>query len=419
MKKTILLTFCVLVSFVALPLFVFSQEDNNTSTSTEAEIVSAEVKALNLKIEEKKQAIKQIEQTIANYKGKIETKRLEAISLSNQVSILDNRVAQVEMDLKATEGKLDILNLEIEQLKLTIEEKQKTMDRQKEIIAELIRTLHQNKDKNYIEVLVTYNSFSDFYNGLQYLETVEEGLGQSVQSLKVAKAQLDEKREETESKQSDYLALNEQLQEKKKDLQENMFNKEILLARTNASERTFNSLVDNLRKQYEQEEAEIQSIEQEMRKKLESENKLEKTNTDGNFFLTWPAPSRYITAYFHDPDYPYRHIFEHNAIDIRASQGTPIRAAASGYVSQARVCYSSSCYSYIMVMHSGGFTTVYGHISKIGVNIDQFVAKGDIIGYSGGTPGTIGAGPFVTGPHLHFELRKNGIPVNPLSYLPH
>lgn len=416
MKKRFLLIFCALVGLTALPLFVFSQEED---ISPPAEVVSAEVEALNLKIEEKKQAIKQIEQSIASYKSKIETKRLEAISLSNQMSILDNRVVQVELDLKVTEQKLDVLNLEIEQLQLTIEGKQKTMDRQKEIIAELIRTLHQNKDKNYIEVLVTYDSFSDFYNGLQYLENVEEGLGQSVQSLKVAKAQLDGKKIEAETKKADYVALNNQLREKKKDLQENMFSKETLLAQTNASERTFTSLVDNLRRQYEQEEAEIQSIEQEMRKKLESENKLEKTNTDGEFFLGWPAPSRYVTAYFHDPDYPYRHIFEHNAIDIRASQGTPIRAAASGYVSQARVCYSSSCYSYIMIMHSGGFTTVYGHMSSIGVSIDQFVAKGDIIGYSGGTPGTFGAGPFVTGPHLHFELRKNGIPVNPLAYLPH
>jgi murein DD-endopeptidase MepM/ murein hydrolase activator NlpD len=94
-----------------------------------------------------------------------------------------------------------------------------------------------------------------------------------------------------------------------------------------------------------------------------------------------------------------------------------LRAAGDGYV--ARVKFSgTTAYAYIMIIHSNGLSTVYGHVSSVSVEQDQYVLQGDKIGLTGGAPRSIGAGAFTTGPHLHFEVRKNGIPVNPLDYLP-
>ncbi len=377
--------------------------------------IREEIDNLNDQISEKRISVKKLEHSIEQVKRKIEEKKLESVSLQNQLAILENHTTQVELEISATEERIEEIELEIEALGGEIVLTEDQITRYKRMIGEFVRTLHYEQDQNFLEVLAAYDSVSDFYNRLQYLQTIEKDLGSNAKALKLAKGELEQKKSLTVDRKESYDKLKSQLSDKKLDLVEQSSAKNDLLDQTELSKRVQGTLLANLKKQYQSIESEILAAEREVRKRLDLEERL--SGVDGGSLLSWPTDGRYITARFRDPSYPYRHVFEHNAIDIRAAHGTPLRSAKAGYVARAKRCSSPSCYSMVSIVHSGGLSTVYGHMSKILVAEDQFVTRGDIIGYSGGTPGTNGAGPFVTGPHLHFEVRKEGIPVNPLDHL--
>lgn len=378
--------------------------------------VSTEIDQLNKQIDTRKDKIKELEDTIAKYKNNIDVKRTEAVSLKNQMSILENRIAQAEADVSLTTEKLDKTKLEIEALNITITQKQETINKQKKIVSKIIQTLHANDQKNFLEIMLTNDNFAEFYNQAKYLESVYTDLGRSVKQVRLAKEDLDKKKAQAEERRKTYGELLVQLENKKKDLNEKMGNKQSLLVQTQSSELKFRTLLDSLRQQYRMVENEVRSYEDQMRKKLADQERFKNIPAKMGDFA-WPVSGRYVTSRFHDPDYPFRRVFEHSGTDIRSPQGSPIRAANSGYVGRAKRCTLATCYSYVLLIHNGNLSTVYGHMSKITVTDDQYVNKGDIIGYSGGTPGMVGSGPFVTGAHLHFEVRLNGIPVDGMNYL--
>jgi murein DD-endopeptidase MepM/ murein hydrolase activator NlpD len=408
MKKIISIT----IFLVALGL-IFNRP--NLAFSGYEEEINQEIKNLNNKISGNKKKIEDIQAQQQQYNELIAQKRNEQGSLSNDLEILNAQAAKTQLDIDATELEIDKTNLEIKKTALDIQDKDDQINKEKEHVATILRLMYKQDQVSALEILLLNNSLADFINQVQYLENTNEEIAKSVSALKDNKDKLEENKRTLVAKENELNTLKTTLEEQHSVLTQQQEDKNFLLEETKQSEKKYQYLLAAARKEQERASAEISSLEKSVREKL---SKL-KDNPDFNYTgLIWPSGQNYITATFHDPDYPFRRsLGEHSGVDIRASYGTTLKAAANGYVARVKFDGTKN-YAYIMIIHGDGLSTVYGHVSGVSVKADDYVAQGQVIGRTGGLPGSPGSGPFCTGAHLHFEVRKNGIPVNPLEYLP-
>jgi murein DD-endopeptidase MepM/ murein hydrolase activator NlpD len=124
----------------------------------------------------------------------------------------------------------------------------------------------------------------------------------------------------------------------------------------------------------------------------------------------WPVAGQ-VTSYFGDRLNPFSGEGEfHTGVDISTRYGETVRATADGVVIQADV---HAGYGRLLVIdHGFGVTTYYGHLASFAVSVGMYLHQGDAIGY-------VGVSGRTTGPHLHYEVRLNDMPVNPMRYLQH
>lgn len=406
-KLPIILLTLILAGLLTTSSSVFGQAGSS---------VDDEIKSLNDKIQNQKKQMDNLAEKQKAYQAAIEQKRQDKDNLTNQLSILENRAAKVQLDIESTNLNIDKTNLEIKKIQLDMENVNNDIETEKQHISSLLRLVYKQDQVSTIEMLLLNDSLAEFLNQAKYLENTNDKIKESLESLQGKKDQLEKSQLSLDAKNKDLTDLKTELEQKVDNLSYEQQSKEVILEETKSSEAEYQRLLAQAKKEQLQAEAEVYSLEKAIRQKMSEKDK-EKLES-GSSDIAWPVSGRTITTGFHDPDYPYRKIIgEHPAIDIRSPQGSTLRAAGDGYV--ARVKFDgSTAYAYIMIIHNNGLSTVYGHVSAVSVAVDQYVHQGDVIGKTGGAPHGIGSGPFTTGSHLHFEVRKDGVPVNPLNYLP-
>ncbi len=371
-----------------------------------------ELLKINDQIVAKKQQIEDLQERIKSSENTIRSLEQAASSLENQIAILENQIVKNELDIESTKAQIEETTLELQDLDMQISASTGRIDMDRGILAELIRKIDREDERTALQTLFLADDLSAIFERAKSLEDLQGDMLTTVKRLQEEKAAQEQKRAERLAKNDDLRKEKDELAIEQIKLEDARDTKQMIMDRTRDSESKFRDLAASLRSEAAEVSSDLTSLEAQARAKLSANDRF----PTGDVIMSWPVESRTVTTTFHDPDYPFRRIYEHPAIDIgKTPQGSPVRAAAPGYILKAKD--AGYGYSYIIILHASGISTVYGHLSRLSANEESFVDRGDVIGYSGGIPGTRGAGRMTTGPHLHFEVRVNGIPVDPMDYL--
>lgn len=370
-----------------------------------------DVDALQLEIQNRKAEIASINKQLDEYKKKIKEYSAKSASLQNDVAMIENDIAMTELDVAATQAEIDAATLELQIINGQVDEANTKLLKQKDMLGDLVFALHkEDQSGGMLQAFLGAKDVDDIFRAVTDLETVNGDLEKALTATELTKNDLQDSLADQANKLADLQVLQTELATQV-DALEGRRNAKLVLAQEAAdSESGYRVLMSELREEQQSITARINALQNQV------EDQLAATGDPNPASITWPVGDHSrITTLFHDPSYPFRHLFEHSGLDIAVPQGTAVEAAAPGVVAWAKT--GSQYGNYVMIIHADGLATLYAHLSRIDVQQDEYVERGQVIGLSGGRPGTPGAG-LSTGSHLHFEVRLNGIPVDPKKYLP-
>lgn len=364
---------------------------------------------------ERRERLREIDKRIAEYRAEIADKQEEASTLRGQIRVIESSVTALRLDLDKTV--IEVAEVEAEQAAIEeeIRQTEARMAEKRTQIRETLRLIQTLEADSVVETFFKYPTITGALVETRALERLQRRTHEALGQIKGLREELQGKATALTDLERELKELKERQERQKKTLEEQQAAKRRLFEITKAQEAEFQKLLGTAAVAHRQAQAEIARIEAEVRAELERQGLI---RLGGVGIFDWPVdPIFGIACGFHCPDYPYRSILgPHTGVDLPTHVGTSVRAGADGYVARAYDAGGPG-YSYVLILHGDNLSTVYGHLSSIAVGNGDFVARGQVIGGSGGAPGSRGAG-LSTGPHLHFEVRKDGLPVDPAQYLP-
>lgn len=321
----------------------------------------------------------------------------ELNAISSNLERLNNNLGNTERRIAAIKTQLAAAETELNQIKNRIGGRKGVLD-------ERLVAIYKYGYQSFAEVLFTAKNFSEFITRFEMVSSFVKDDIRIIKALQSQQALIAQKREEIAKKQKElesqkilYSKLQAQTRWQQTRQLSVIRDQKEELAQIRQDRRLLEESIDRMEEQSKQLEAQIRDLSNKNGVSL------------GTGVMIWPVPNARITSYFGWRMHPIlKKRKYHSGLDLAVAYGTPIKAADNGVI-----IFSGRNGDYgnmIALDHGSNITTVYAHCSSLLAKVGQKVSKGEIIAKVGSTG-------LSTGPHLHFEVRKNGVPVNPLSYL--
>ncbi len=323
---------------------------------------------------------------------------------TNLTSIQRN-LQSTNSQIQDSESRLKVATERLQQLEVDLEVALDTYEKQQAATIARLRLLQRSPASQGLAVLLQSQNISDFISRRHQLKLVYQADQKILVKLGTQANLMAEQKAQVEQQKNSIALIREELLAQKADDQAQAQLQSDLIGRLN-SDRLALEVAQN---QLDQDSQSIELlIQQKVKEEVHEKTKSKNVIIRGTGLLAYPsdAPTSSPFGWRIHPILGYRRF--HAGLDFAASYGSTIRAADSGTVIFAG--WYGGYGRAIIIDHGGGLTTLYGHTSAVYVSEGQKVERGQPIA-------AVGSTGLSTGPHLHFEVRRNGVPVNPADYL--
>lgn len=347
-------------------------------------------------LDDRQRELDEINRQIEQRRAQLAESERQRKSVLSQLNLIDRDIELTQDELKNIGDNLILLGSRIEAAQQDLEEAQAGLDERTEILDKRLCDIYTEGNVSYLDVLFRATSLNDFLTRFDLMQRIAEQDVSLMKQITAMRDQIAQNKKDLQDKQAKLRTLQDQTRSKQN----------YLAVRSNERKQVLNQIEtqqDAYRRALDEEEAYSQQLIQ-IIQQLQSPN----TPIQGTGSLIWPVRGTITSPFgrrFHPIVHEYRN---HTGIDIAASTGTSIKAADGGTVIFSG--WNDAYGKMTIIDHGKGISTLYGHQSEQLVSQGARVVQSQVIG-------KVGTTGWSTGPHLHFEVRNNGNPVNPMNYL--